>query len=333
MIRSVFVGTLFFTAITLHAADISAIFASANKVNQDYSSIRLDLELATLRHQKSTIEAKDDLDGISAESTFLQAKATYRRSLVSYYQDVLDSAFGAVLADISLQIALGNEEVAREDEASAGQSVLKGLAPRRDLIDARTTTRSAAVDTEEARWGLSDARDELMNVTGLAISEIELPQSIKPLVVELTADQWIEWDFAVQRARVDERGAQLRFDRLPGNTADFDRTVAKGEFNRAALDSLRAVDSARAAYEGIVRKLQTQREIISMRTEVLELNRELAQDAAASYKNGMMSQADKKRTDVRVLTARKNLLQAELDYAKTIMEYVVVAGIEPEDAL
>ena len=179
-------------------------------------------------------------------------------------------------------------------------------------------------------WQWQDALVELMNKTGLSWSDVVLPE-VEAFTVQTTTEQWIERDFTVQRARIEEQIAGLENERLPANAARFDRILAETELDRQRLAARRAVDSSRRIYEAIIRRITSQAEIISIRKEELQLNDKLFQEAEQSYSHGMMDAKERDRTGIRVLNARMNLIRAQLEYLKTIMEYAVVAELSPSE--
>jgi outer membrane protein TolC len=319
-------------AFCAHAADLADFFASAESVNEDFSRMTIDLELASLRHERNRIEATDELRLLAADSALLLAQSAHRQSIGAYYNDVLDSVYGAAVADLELRIALRSEEVSREDERAAADQVQRGLAPQRDLVDARTSVQSAAVESEQKRWQRQDRLDELAVVTGLSWADVALPD-VEVFTVLLDAGQWIERDLAVKRARIEEQIAQTRRERLATNAPRFDRMTVETEHERALLTTQRAVASSGRAYVAMVRRLTAQAQIIAIRSSELELDEDLYQEAQDRYGRGFMNAADRDRTAVLVLSAQRSLVQAQLDYLKTVMEYAIVAGLSPSEVL
>ncbi len=315
-----------------HASVFVDIVQAAQAVNETYLAMEVDAELAELRYQRSRIEAPDEVARLNAEATYLAARASERESLRKFYREVVDAVYDATVADFDRRIAEMNEDLAQRAEAAAEVRFRNGLIPEGDLLDARVAVRSASVETEEQTWQWEDALLELDNATGLTFEQLSLPD-MPSFAVRLTADEWIARDPGVARARTAERLAELRLERLPQNATRFDRTVLETELDRARLARERSVNASDRTYELFRRRAITVPEIITIRTEQLELSRASRREAQERFDRGLITASQRDQSQVRVLTAQKNLIEAERNFMRIITEYAALAGIAPEEIL
>ncbi len=315
-----------------HASDFVDIIQASRAVNETYLEMEVNAELAELRYQRARIEAQDELARLNAQATYRAAKVSERGSLSEFYRDVVDSVYNAAIADLNRRIAVMNEDLALRDEAAAEVRFRNGLIPEGDLLDARIAVRSASVETEEQAWQLEDALDALDNATGLTSEQIILPD-MPSLTVRLTSDEWIERDPTVARARTAERIAELRLELLPQNATRFDRTVLETELDRARLATERAVNASERLYETFRRRAITLPEIITIRTEQLQLSQASRREAQERFDRGLITAAQRDRTQVRVLTAQRSLMEAERNLMRVILEYAALTGIALEEIL
>lgn len=73
----------------LSAGSLKDLFTAATQSNQDYSVYTLDLELAQLKKTKGEIEAKVESDRLSAQNSYVSALASYRSSVLDFYDEVI----------------------------------------------------------------------------------------------------------------------------------------------------------------------------------------------------------------------------------------------------
>ena len=332
MKKGVLILTLIAVPLLTHAEGLAAVLRSAREVNETYLEMRVDAELAELRYEKARIEARDEIAAMTAESTFLGALADQRRSLQSFYAEVVDAVYGAVSADYDRQIAERNEELARIQETAVEVRFRNGLVPEGDLIEARISVRSASVEREERAWQYADAVDALADATGQTMEDITIdsPPSFTP---RMDAGAWIAADPGVARARVAQEIAEARLARLAANAPEFDRMTAETELERARLATDRAVNASERAYESFRRRLTTLPQIITIRTEQLRLAEALYREAQERFDRGLITAAQRDQTFTRVLTAQKNLADAQRNFVRVVLEYAALAGIDPEEIL
>ena len=331
--RNVFLVAVFAVAAVVASAEgLPGVFRAAEGVNETYRLLVIDAELAELRYQKSRIEAQDDLARLSAEAAYSAALGDERRAYQTYYIGVVNAVYGAVIADFERRIAERNAAVARDQEAAVEVRFRNGLVPEGDVIDARINLRSAEVDREEKTWAWFDATETLDTTTGMRFESITLP-SVPPFSLNTRLEEWIEADYAVARARITERIAELRVARLPANAARFDRLTLEAELERARLATQRAVTAAERSYESLRRRLATFGEVLTIRSEQLELSRASFREAQERFNRGLLTAVQRDQTQIRVLTAEKNLVEAQRNYIRTILEYAAATGAAPEEVL
>ena len=332
MKKGVLILTLIAVPLLTHAEGLAAVLRSAREVNETYLELQVDAELAELRYEKARIEARDQIAVLTAESTYLGAQADHLRSLQSFYAEVVDATYGAVIAEHDRQIAERNEELARNEEAAMEVRFRNGLVPEGDLIDTRIAVRSAAVEREERSWQFSDALDALADATGRTLAEIALPAP-PSFSSPMNADEWVAADPGVARARIAQEIAEVRLTRLPSNAPEFDRMALETELERARLATDRAINASERAYESLERRLTTLPQILTIRTEQLQLNDALHREAQERFDRGLITAAQRDQTFTRVLTARRNLIDSQRNYVRVVLEYAALAGIDPEEVL
>ncbi len=318
--------------LTTHAYDLGDIFEAARAVNETFLEMQVDAELAELRYQRGRIEAPDELARLNAEATFLAARASRRGSLRDFYREVVDAVYNAVIADYDRRIAELNEDLAIRGEAAAEVRFRNGLIPEGDLLDARIAVRAAAVETEEKTWQWEDALEELDNSTGLTFEQISVPDT-PSFAIRLAGADWIDRDPAVARARTAEQIAEVRLERLPENAAPFDRTVLETELDRARLTAERAVNASERTYEMLRRRATTLPEVVTIRTEQLRLSEASRREAQERFDRGLITATQRDQTQIRVLTAQRNLIEAERNFMRIITEYAALSGVGLEEVL
>lgn len=315
-----------------HAIELPELIRSAEAVNETYRALVIEADLAELRYDKARIEASDRIQELNADIAWLTARVDERRSLQAFYGEVVDAVYGAVAADYDRRIAEWNDRLARDQEAVVEVQFRNGLVPESELFDARIAVRSAAVDREERAWQLVDALDALSDATGLTLDEVSLPP-VPAFAIRMSLDDWIADDLSVARARLAEQIVELRVARMPANAARFDRITLETELERAQLATERAVSASQRTYETLRRRLTTLPEIIVIRTEQLRISEASHREAQERFNRGLITAAQRDQTWVRVLTARRNLVDSERNYMRTILEYAAAAGILLEEIL
>ncbi|TVR59722.1 MAG: TolC family protein [Spirochaetaceae bacterium] len=332
MTKALVVVLIAFFPLGVYAEGLPGVLRAAEGVNDTFRSLVIDAELAELRYQKSRIEAQDEVARLSAEATYSAALGDERRAYQTYYTDVVNAVYGAVIADYERRIAERNAAVARDQVAAVEVRFRSGLVPEGDVIDARISLRSAEVEREEKTWAWLDANETLDTATGLRFESITLP-GVPSFLFRITLEHWIEADYAVARARITEQIAELRLARLPANAARFDRLTLEAELDRARLARQRAVTASERAFESLRRRVTTFGEVLTIRSEQLVLSQASYREAQERFSRGLLTAVQRDQTQIRVLTAERNLVEAQRNYIRTILEYAAATGAAPEDVL
>ena len=132
---------------------------------------------------------------------------------------------------------------------------------------------------------------------------------------------------------VARRTVRSRFARLAGNAARFDRLTLEAELERARLATQRAVTAAERSYESLRRRLATFAEVLTIRTEQLGLSAASYREARERFDRGLITAVQREQSRIRVLTAEKNLVEAQRNYVRTVLEYAAAVDAAPEDVL
>ena len=332
MRKGFFLAVLIAIATWAYAGAFPEYVRAARAVNETYRAMLVDVELGTLRFEKSRIEARDQIELLAAESSFLGVRADARRALGLFYAEVADAVFGAIVADYDARIAEANLAIARAEERGAEERFRAGLIPEGDLLDSRIAVRSAEIDRDERAWQRGDAMEALDTATGLRFADLAVPD-VPGFAVTITVEQWTAADPAVERARVAERIVALRVDRLPADVAPFDRLTLETELDRSRLAGDRALTASERTFESLRRRSVTLARIVETRAEQLRLSEAASREADERFTRGLLTMSARDQSRTRVLTARRNLVDAERNYLKVILEYAAAVGIDLEELL
>ncbi|TVQ26855.1 MAG: TolC family protein [Spirochaetaceae bacterium] len=324
--------TLIATTITASAGVLPRYIRAAESVNETYRAMLVDVELGSLRYEKSRIEARDEIELLLAESAFLGVRTDARRALQLFYAEVADAVFGAIIADFDMRIADSNLAIARSEERAAGERFRAGLVPEGDLFDARIAVRSAEIDRDERSWQRDDAMETLSTATGLRFDDLSVPR-VPPFSVARSIQDWTAADPAVERARVAERIVALRLDRHPRNAAPFDRLTLETELDRSQLAVERALNASERTLESVRRRSVTLARIVETRAEQLRLSEAASREADERFDRGLLTISARDQSRTRVMTAQRNLVDATRNFLKVILEYAAAVGTDPEELL
>jgi outer membrane protein TolC len=319
---------LVLTVSNLAAGTLPELFKSATATNKDYDIYMVDRELAELRKSKGEIEAKVELDRLSTESTYVAALADYRRSVLNFYYSVVDVAFTAASAELDALISALRVENAQVDVRFAESRFRSGLLSGEGLKDVEIALRTVTTDQELVKYNLEDALARFSAVVGLAWDSKLIP-NVPAFNPTASAQQWIDKDTTLRRARLTEQLAAIRLANLPGNTALFDRRIQETELVKAQVAVANAENDARRAYEGIISRIRNQKALLQIRGDEYELRNATFQDALKRYEHGLISLSDRNQQQITLYTARKTLLQAQRTYIRTIGEYLVALDTDP----
>jgi len=317
---------------TAGADDLATVIERAKSVNETWSTVSSDFELATLRHERTLVESGSDRQTLVAELSYAGARSAWRAGFVRFTNEIVDASYAVVVSRLrndASRLALGRAVASRNDAEARSRS---GLASQREVTQARIGVGSAELDAERAGWQLGDALDDYRTATGIDRVEIELPDD-PGLTVTLTEREWVERDQELARAQLGVQIAELELARLASNAARYDRRTAEIELEIARAALVRARRAAEQGYEAFVRRVSVQQQIIRIAEEQLRLSEGLASEADVRYERDLSSVSERDQNRINVLQARVGLLEAQRDLVKTILEYAVVAELEPDQVL
>lgn len=322
------VSALAFSAPPLRADTLQNLFSAATQSNQDYSMFKIDLDLAELKRTKGEIEAKVDLDRLNAQYAYVSSLAAYRKSVLNFYNEVIDAVFAVATADINAQSMNLSLENAKEDSKYADSRFKNGLISEEIYKEIDIAYKTALTSQDFAAWTLKDAKDNFRLVTGLEWDPKLLPDtpSFEP---KATADDWVAKDTTLQMANLSDQIAALKTAALATNASVYDKKIQDTENMRAKIAISNAESSARRAYESIISTLKNQAAILQIRSDEYNLKELSYEDALQQYKKGIISLSDKNLKAIAVFTAQKTLLAAQQSYIKSIGSYLTAMGENP----
>ena len=327
--KTVFLG-LFLVASVLPTQSESLLELSkaASTVNSVYLTMGIDLELAELRFEKSRIEATGERDLLTAESTFLQAQDSYRRSVRDFSDQVINTVIDVAVAATDLAIAEINELSATEDQSSSQKQYERGLVSEEGLTEAKLKLRSAQLQTAQAKWDFEDAVQQLKFATGLTWKNSLLPE-VPEFVFSQDVSLWKENDIALKRAQISVRLAELAYAALPGNAARYDRRLGEAALRKAQTSLQQAETESERSFRSTMHSLRNQYATLGIRIEELDLQRTLLEDAEQRYERSIIARAQRDQQKVRVLSAEKTHLQAVRTYLRNLVAYLIATDTYP----
>jgi hypothetical protein len=312
----------------LSAGTLKDLFTAATQSNQDYSMFKIDLELAQLKKNKGEIEAKVELDRVNAQYAYVSALAEYRKSVLAFYNEVIDAAFAVATAEADATAVGLNLENAKEDDKYAESRFRNGLISEEILKEIDIALKTVSANQEFTAWTLQDAKDNIRMVTGLAWEPKLLPD-LPVFEAKATAEEWIAKDPALEKARLSEKIAALKIASLATNASVYDRKILETESLRAKVAAANAEGDSRRAWGGARGTGHHPPARLQIRTDEYALKKLTLDDALRQYEKGIISLNDKNLKAIAVLTAQKNLLAARKSYVKTIGAYLSAIGDSP----
>ena len=332
-VRGIFFLSLFALASVLYAPSVAAgslkdLFTAATQSNQDYSIYKIDLELAQLKKNKGEIEAKVELDRANAQSAYVLALTNYRKSVLSFFNEVIDAVFAVATAEADFSSVGLSLENAKEDNRYADSRYRNGLISEEVLKEIDIAYKTTLTNQELSAWTLKDAKDTVRLVTGTDWNASLLPD-IPAFEPEIKTEDWIAKDTALQLALLAEKIAGLKTASLATNASAFDKRIQETEALRAKANVSNAESDARRSWESALTTLKNQAALLQIRKDESALKELSYQDALKQYEKGMISLNDKNLKAIAVLGSRKNLLAAQKSYIKSIGSYLNSTGENP----
>jgi outer membrane protein TolC len=317
-----------FSAAPLAAGSLQELFTAATDSNQDYSMYKIDLELAQLKKTKGEIEAKVELDRVNAQLNYSTALSSYRATVLSFYNQVIDAVFVAATAEVDAESVGLSLENAKEDSKYADSRYKNGLISEEVFKEIDIAFKTTSTNQELSAWTLKDAKNNFRLVTGLEWKTSLIPDvtSFQPNV---TVEDWIAKDTTLERALLTEKIASLKTASLATNASVYDKRIQETENLKAKVSVSNAGSNARRSWEGAISTLKNQASFLQIRTDEYSLKELAYEDALRQYQSGMISLSDKNVKAIAVLTARKNLLAAQKNYIKSIGSYLSAMGENP----
>jgi outer membrane protein TolC len=310
------------------AGTLGELFAAATQSNQEYSLYKIDLDIAQLKKTKGEIEAKVELDRINAQFNYLGAVAGYRASVLGFYNEVIDAAFAAATAEADVASVSLSLENAKEDRKFADSRFKNGLISEEVFKEIDIVFKTASTNYELSVWTLADAKDNFRLVTGLDWKPELLPE-VPAFNPSDSADLWISNNTALERARLSEKIAAFKTASLATNASVYDRRIQETENLRAKVSLASTESDAKRAFESALSTLKNQASLLQIRKDEFALKESAYQDALKQFERGMISLNDKNLKAMAVLTARKNLLNVQKSYVKSIGSYLSATGANP----
>ena len=327
-------GTFLVLAILIAAAmpaaagTLEELFAAASASNQDYAVLNLDLELAKLRKTKGDIEAKVELDRLQAQSSYVSALASYRRSVLNFYNEVIDAAFAVATAELdveSLSLSLQNALV---DKESGDTRFKSGLISEAAFKEIEIAYKTQANNFELAQWTLEDAKRIFFSTTGLEWASSLLPD-IDSFENSASLDQWLVNDTSVQLAQVAEKIQDIKTVSLAANASAYDKKIQDTEQMKAKVSLNNAESDARRLFESGSNNLKNQKNLLQIRLDEYALKESAYEDGLRQYEKGIISQSEKNQRRITLITANKNLLAAKKNYLKSVGSFLSALGENP----
>ncbi len=317
-----------FSAPPAFADSLQDLFAAATQSNQDYSMYKIDLSLAELKKTKGEIEAKVDLDRLNAQYAYVSSLAAYRKSVLGFYNQVIDAVFAVATAEVNAASMSLSLENAKEDSKYADSRFKNGLISSEIYKEIDIAYKTAQTSQDFAVWTLKDAKDTFRLVTGLEWDAKLLPQT-PAFEAKATADDWVAKDTALQMATLSDQIASLKTAALATNASVYDKKIQETENLRAKVAVSNAQSGAKRSYDSIINTLKNQAAILQIRTDEYNLKKQSYDDALQQYQKGIISLNDKNLRAIEVFTARKTMLAAQQSYIKSIGSYLSAMGENP----
>lgn len=323
-----FAFLLIFSASPLTAESLKDLFTAATQSNQDYTIYKIDLELAQLKKNKGEIEAKVELDRVSARYSYVSALAGYRNSVLNFYNEVIDAVFTSANAELDIESIGLSLQNAEEDKRYAESRYTNGLISEEIFKEIDIAYKTALTDKELSAWTLKDAKDNLRRVAGLEWDSSLIPE-MPSFEANAKVEDWIGKDLSYEMALLSQKIQELKTASLATNTSVYDRRIQETENQKAKVSVSNAESDARRSYESSLSTLKNQATLLQIRADEYSLEELAYRDALRQYENGMISLSDKNLKAIAVLTARKNLLASQKSYLKSIGSYLSAMGENP----
>jgi outer membrane protein TolC len=328
IITSIVLLAFVIAAAPLSAGTLKDLFTAATQSNQDYSVYTLDLELAQLKKTKGEIEAKVELDRISAQNSYTSALASYRRSVLSFYNEVIDAAFAAATAELDLEYVGLSMQNAKVDKDYADTRFKNGLISEDVYKEIQIAYKTVSNNYDLAAWTFLDAKNVFFLATGREWDSSLLPEA-PDFSFDASMEDWLSKDTSLEIARLAVKIQELKTALLATNASAYDKRIQETENLKAKVSLSNAESDAKRSFESMNITLRNQAALLQIRSDEYVLEESSFQDALRQYEKGIISQSDKNQKAMTLLTVRKNLLSARKNYIKSIGSSLSALGENP----
>lgn len=312
----------------LSAGSLKDLFTAATQSNQDYSVYTLDLELAQLKKTKGEIEAKVESDRLSAQNSYVSALASYRSSVLDFYDEVIEAAFAAATAELDLESVDLSLQNAKVDKEYADTRFKNGLISEETYKEIDIAYKTISNNYDLAAWTLLDAKNVFFLITGREWDSSLLPE-VPDFSFTASVDDWLAKSTSLEIANLSVKIQELKTASLATNASAYDKRIQETENRKAEVSLSNAESDAKRSYESMKITLRNQAALLQIRTDEYALEELSYQDGLRQYEKGIISQSDKNLNAMSLLSARKNLLAAERNYIKSIGSCLSSLGENP----
>jgi len=312
----------------LAAGSLKDLFTAATQSNQDYSVYTLDLELAQLKKTKGEIEAKVELDRVNAQNSYTSALASYRRSVLSFYNEVIDAAFAAATAEVDLESVGLSLQNAKIDKDYADTRFKNGLISEEVYKEIDIAFKTVSNNYDLAAWTLLDAKNVFFSATGREWDSSLLPE-VPDFSFVASVEDWLAKDTSLAMTGLAVKIQELKAASLASNASAYDKRIQETENLKAKVSLANAESDARRSYESMKITLRNQVALLQIRSDEYALEEASFQDGLRQYEKGIISQNDKNQKAMALLSVKKILLAARKNYIKSIGSCLSALGENP----
>jgi outer membrane protein TolC len=290
-----------------------------------YEIAEAEYELALLQYESNIASAETPGERTSAELARLSALNSYQSSLRSYYYEVIDAVFNMAVAELGLEAALLNDEIAKTDLAYAQARFENGLISESDLRDAELYYREDQNYLTQARFDKAEARSALMLITGFAWNRSLLPGEPEEPVM-ISPDAWLRTDIGYQKAILARDQAERDADNPAGTVSAYEQRQAEIELESAIMNLQRMRNAVESEYRSTQRALESSRISLDIKGERFELKQQLLRDAEARLERGLITSSGRDQQAVSLIQAEMQYLEALRQYTKDTIAYSIRVG-------
>ncbi|HBJ81761.1 MAG TPA: hypothetical protein DDY74_07785 [Pseudothermotoga sp.] len=305
-------------------SQITDVLELAKQNTPSYLNATLELEQAKSDYEKATIEAKNKLDQLEAELSWLQSKQSYNTAIKDFLSEFFDAYFGVFENQLALQVAQDNLRIA-EIDFDQQQSLYKtGVATLQELQEASATKLEATAELEEAKLSLEQTKRDLQNMLGKEIEFKDLPDIVLNITLP-SLDELMEKSLSIKIADLNVQIAQINYDGLV-NPSQY----TKSKYERTLKSSQNTLkdtqNDTKKSYETALQNIETIRKNILAQKERLEASRLEYESTKSNYNAGVSSEKDLLNAEISYFNAQKTFIT----YVKSLLENICSIFIDAE---